>query len=181
MSIYKDAGHCISRVMSIEIHDGTSKPAWQNRFKASADDELLTSRIDDGLSPEERTTQDAMTRAMLKRTLADAQWHALAGKYSVNEGEVQEAARYLIPRVVSPAHHLFKTKCVMAWMVPERRRGLPASFYEIHTWDADGTPDRTLRRWRATTMRWLDDQVNAAHIVVESLLEENGLLLQSVA
>lgn len=123
MSIYKDAGHCISRVMSIEIHDGTSKPAWQNRFKASADDELLTSRIDDGLSPEERTTQDAMTRAMLKRTLADAQWHALAGKYSVNEGEVQEAARYLIPRVVSPAHHLFKTKCVMAWMVPERRRG----------------------------------------------------------
>lgn len=34
--------------------------------------------IDDGLSPEERTTQDAMTRAMLKRTLADAQWHALA-------------------------------------------------------------------------------------------------------
>lgn len=30
-------------------------------------------------------------------------------------------------------------------------------------------------------MRWLDDQVNAAHIVVESLLEENGLLLQSAA
>lgn len=181
MTVYKDAGHCISRVMSIEIHDGTAKPAWQNRYKATVDDELLTERINDGLSPEERTTQDAMTRSMLKRMLPGAQWHALAGKYSINEAEVQEAARYLTPRVVSPAHHLFKTKCVMAWMVPERRRGLPASFYLLHTWDADGTPDRTLRRWRSVTMRWLDDRVNEAHVVVEGLLEEHGLLLQTAA
>lgn len=181
MSVYKDAGHCISRVMSIEIHDGTAKPAWQNRYKATVDDELLGDRLDDGLSPEERTTQDAMTRSMLKRELVADQWHALAGKYSINEAEVQEAARYLVPRVVSPAHHLFKTKCVMAWMVPERRRGLPASFYQIHTWDADGTPDRTLRRWRAATMRWLDDQVNAAHMVVEGLLEQHGLILRTAS
>lgn len=25
MSVYRDAAHCISRVMSIEIHDGTKK------------------------------------------------------------------------------------------------------------------------------------------------------------
>ncbi|MFJ3121058.1 hypothetical protein ACIPI6_31530 [Pseudomonas protegens] len=181
MSVYKDAGHCISRVMSIEAHDGTAKPAWQNRYKATIDDELLSGRLDDGLTLEERTTQDAMTRALLKRVLAEEQWHALAGKYSINESEVQTAARYLIPRVVSPAHHLFKTKCVMAWMVPERRNGLPSSFYQIHTWDAEGTPDRTLRRWRQITMRWLDDRVNQAHAVVEGLLEEHGLLLQSVA
>lgn len=179
MSAYKDAGHCISRVMSIDAHDGTAKPAWQNRYKATADDELLGSRLDDGLSPAERTTQDAMTRSMLKRELAAIQWHALVGKYSINETEVQDAARYLVPRVVSPAHHLFKTKCVMAWMVPERRRGLPTSFYQIHTWDADGTPDRTLRRWRSTTSRWLDDQVSAAHLAVESLLEQHGLLVHS--
>ncbi len=66
-------------------------------------------------------------------------------------------------------------------MVPERRRGLPASFYALHTWDADGTPDGTLRRWRTVTMRWLDERVNEAHAVVEGLLEEHGLLLQSAS
>src|SRR5690606_29922005 len=115
------------------------------------------------------------------RTLPEVQWQALVGKYSINQNEVKDAAAYLTPRVVSPAHHLFKTKCVMAWMVPERRNDLPASFYVLHSWDADGTPDRTLRRWRAITKRWLDDQVSAAHVAVEALLEDRGLLHQFAA
>lgn len=176
MSVYRDAAHCIGRVMSIEIHDGTKKAGWQRRYKPGFDDELPGDSNGDDLSPEERLTQDSMTRSMLKRSLSDLQWQALVGKYSINQNEVRDAAAFLTPRVVSPAHYLFKTKCVMAWIVPERRNGLPASFYVLHSWDADGTPERTLRRWRSLTKRWLDDQVSAAHIAVEALLEERGLL-----
>jgi len=181
MTVYRDAAHCISRVMSIEIHDGTKKASWQRMYKASYDDELPGQSGGDDLSPEERLTQDSMTRATLKRSLTEVQWQALVGKYSINQNEVKEAAAFLTPRVVSPAHYLFKTKCVIAWMVPERRNGLPASFYVLHSWDADGTPDRTLRRWRSITKRWLDDQVSAAHLAVETLLEERGLLHQLAA
>lgn len=39
----------------------------------------------------------------------------------------------------------------------------------------------TLRRWRSITKRWLDDQVTAAHLAVELLLEEKGLLHQQAA
>jgi hypothetical protein len=88
MTVYRDAAHCISRVMSIEIHDGTKKADWQRRYKPGFDDELPRDSLEDGLSPEERT----------------------------------------------------------------------------------------LRRWRSITKRWLDEQVSAAHLTVETLLEEGGLL-----
>lgn len=181
MSVYRDAAHCISRVMSIEIHDGTKKASWQRKYEATFDDGLPGGAVSDDLSPEERLAQDSMTRANLKRALPEVQWQVLVGKYSINQNEVRAAAAYLTPRVVSPAHNLFKTKCVMAWMIPERRNGLPASFYMLHSWDADGTPDRTLRRWRSLTKRWLDDQVSAAHLAVEALLEDRGLLLREAA
>lgn len=181
MSVYRDAAHCISRVMSIEIHDGTKKASWQRKYEATFDDGLPGGAVSDDLSPEERLTQDSMTRTTLKRALPEVQWQVLVGKYSINQNEVRAAAAYLTPRVVSPAHNLFKTKCVIAWMIPERRNGLPASFYVLHSWDADGTPDRTLRRWRSLTKRWLDDQVSAAHLAVEALLEDRGLLLREAA
>lgn len=176
---YRDAGHCISRVMSIEIHDGTAKAPWQRKYSAGFEER--SESIPDGLSPEERTTQDAMTRALLKRSLPEVQWQALVAKYSINDNEVRVAAGYLVPRAVTPAHQLFRTKCVMAWIVPERRSKLPAAFYQIHTWDAEGTPDRTLRRWRSITKRWLDDQVDAAHRAVEGLLDAHGLRLSEAA
>jgi hypothetical protein len=69
----------------------------------------------------------------------------------------------------------------MAWMIPERRNGLPSSFYVLHSWDAEGTPERTLRRWRSITKAWLDDKVTAAHFAVEALLEERCLLFKEVA
>lgn len=180
MTVYKDAGHCIGRVMSIEMHDGTTKAPWQRKYTAGFEG-VIADSLGDGLSPEERTSQDAMTRSMLKRKLPEVQWLALVAKFSINDNEVRDAAAYLTRSAVTPAHHLFRTKCVMAWCVPERRNRLPVAFYQIHRWDADGIPDRTLRRWRQVTNRWLDDQVNAAHVAVEALLEEHGLLLNRAA
>lgn len=180
MTIYRDASHAISRVMSIDMHDGTKKQQWQRHYQAGMPDAPIN-RMGDELSPDEQTTQDSMTRAMLKRELPQLQWMTLVAKYSISELEVQEAVRYLIPRVTTVAHHLFRTKCVTAWVIPERRNRLKPEFYQIHSWDADGTPDRTLRRWRLVMFKWLDERVIDGHQAVEDLLERDGLLLRHAA
>jgi len=175
MSIYRDAGHCIARVMSIETNDGTAKSGWQMRYQAGFPE---TRGEGSGLSAEERLTQDAMTRGMLHRELTELQWNVLVAKYSINDLEVAEAVRWLIPRVESPAHRLFVTKAVTAWAVPKR---LPEAFYVLHSWDNDGTPESTLRRWRGGVGKWLGINIDSAFKEVEQLLKETGLASEAAA
>lgn len=175
MTVYRDAGHCIARCMSIETNDGTAKAGWQMKYQAGFP-ELAPSGA--GLSAGERLTQDSMTRARIRRALSDSQWAAVVAKYSINEREVIEAVGYLVRHVQSPAHRLFVTKAVTAWAVPRR---LPEEFYVLHTWDNDGTPERTLRRWRQAVNRWLEERVGEAHKLVELMLKDSGLLLNEAA
>lgn len=190
MTIYRDAGHCISRIMSIEARDGTKKSGWQQRYRATHEDDPMTGPRGEELTAEERLAQDAITRRIVHRVLAPEQWYALMGKYSINELEVEEAIRWLVPRVATPAHHLFRMKAVTAWAVPLKpgavgrktsRRGLPAEFYVLATWDSDGLPERTLRNWRQGINRWLEDHVSAGHKSVGVVLEEAGLLINEAA
>ena len=173
--IYRDAGHCIARVMSIETNDGTAKAGWQMRYQSGFPEERTEGS---GLSAEERLTQDAMTRGMLHRELTELQWNVLVAKYSINDREVADAVRWLILRVESPAHRLFVTKAVTAWAVPKR---LPAAFYVLHSWDAEGTPDSTLRRWRGLIGKWLGANLDSAFKHVEQLLKDNGLCREVAA
>lgn len=177
MTVYRNAGHCIARCMSIETNDGTAKASWQMKYQPPGWPEGVAAE-GSGLNPSDRLTQDSMTRQMLHRELSDQQWHAIVAKFSINDREVADSVRWLIPRVTSPAHHMFVTKAVTAWAVPRR---LPEGFYVLHSWDADGTPERTLRRWRGTVNRWLSDRVDEAHKNIESLLKEKGLLLDAAA
>ena len=177
MTVYRDAGHCIARCMSIETNDGTAKAGWQMKYQAPGWPEEPPA-AGSGLTPGDRLTQDAMTRQMLHRELSGQQWHAIVAKYSINDREVAESVRWLIPRITTPAHRLFVTKAVTAWAVPRR---LPEGFYVLHSWDNDGTPDRTLRRWRGLVNRWLNDRVDEAHKRIEMLLKESGLLIDEAA
>lgn len=177
MTVYRDAGHCIARCMSIETNDGTAKAGWQMKYQAPGWPEEPPA-AGSGLTPGDRLAQDAMTRQMLHRELSGQQWHAIVAKYSINDSEVAESVRWLIPRVTTPAHRLFVTKAVTAWAVPRR---LPEGFYVLHSWDNDGTPERTLRRWRGLVNRWLNDRVDEAHKHIETMLKEQGLLLDQAA
>lgn len=190
MTIYRDAGHCISRIMSIEARDGTKKSGWQQRYRAGYQDGPPPGLQGEELTPEEQLAQDAITRRIVHRVLAPEQWYALMAKYSINEREAEEAILWLIPRVRTPAHHLFRMKAVTAWAIPLKsgaagrktsRRGLPADFYVLSTWDSDGLPERTLRNWRQGINRWLEDQVSAGHKSVGVVLEEAKLLITEAA
>lgn len=175
MGVYRDVGHVIARVMSIETIDGTKKAGWQQRYQAGFPESRPGG---EGLTEHERLTQDSMTRAALHRELPELAWQVLVAKYSINDVEVAQAIHWLVPRIACPAHHLFRMKCVTAWAIPRR---LPDAFYQLHTWDVDGTPERTLRRWRQDAKKWLEDQVDAAFSAATPLLEESGLLSPQAA
>lgn len=176
MTIYRDVGHVIARVMSIDTIDGTKKAGWQQRYQAGFPDGR--GGFGAGLSEQERLTQDSMTRAALHRELPQLAWQVLVAKYSINDAEVARAIHWIIPRVECPAHHLFKMKCTTAWAIPRR---LPEAFYVLHTWDVDGTPESTLRRWRVTSRKWLEKQVDNAFKLAHPILVERGLIEMEAA
>ena len=186
MTVYRDTAQAIARVMSIETIDGTAIAMWQKQYQAGWPE--LRGK-GSGLSSSERLTQDCMTHALLRRELPPVAWHALVAGFSINDVEVAESVRWLVPRVVSPAHHLFKMKCVTAWARPKKRgtachktsTSLPDGFYDLHTWDSNGTPEGTLRRWRAVTKGWLDDRVSEGFAASGQILLRQGLLMTNAA
>tara|TARA_R110002124_G_scaffold85350_2_gene221412 strand:+ start:3206 stop:3724 length:519 start_codon:yes stop_codon:yes gene_type:complete len=172
--------------MSIETNDGTAKSGWQMRYVPPGYPELPPNPPS-GLSAEERLTQDAMTRGMLHRELTRAQWFALVARRSINNAEVVEAINWLSHNAVTPAHHLFRLKAVTAWVMPKRAdgqtstRSLPDAFYVLHSWDNDGTPEGTLRRWKCVTDKWLNESYRDAHEAVERLLVDHCLKVGEAA
>lgn len=173
MTVYRDAAHCIARIMSIDTNTCTAQSGWQRLYRSGCD-EVIPAGC--GLTAEERLTQDAMTRSRVKKMLPQSQWYAIVAKYSINTGEVEDSIVWLAAHLGSlPAHHLFRLKATAAWAVP---RGYPKDFYEIHTWDADGTPDSTLYRWRSLVNRELGRLTNEAHKSVQLVLEYKELAMQ---
>lgn len=53
---------------------------------------------------------------------------------------------------------------------------LPASFYDMNTWDVDATPESTRRRWRADIHEKLDGLVTDALDAVALILHAEGLV-----
>jgi hypothetical protein len=58
---------------------------------------------------------------------------------------------------------------------------LPDSFYDMNTWDLDGTPESTRYRWRDGIKEKLNGMINDALAEVRKILEEEGLLIQNAA
>ncbi|MFJ2362481.1 hypothetical protein ACIPIN_01975 [Pseudomonas sp. NPDC087697] len=58
---------------------------------------------------------------------------------------------------------------------------LKDSFYDMNTWDNDGTPESTRRRWRQSIQKTADDLVNEALAHAEEILEVEGLIIEQAA
>lgn len=58
---------------------------------------------------------------------------------------------------------------------------LKDSFYDMNTWDSDGTPESTRRRWRQDIGKAADDLVNEALAHAADILGGEGLLIEQAA
>lgn len=58
---------------------------------------------------------------------------------------------------------------------------LKDSFYDMNTWESDGTPESTRRRWRQSIHQVADDLVNDALAHAGDILEQEGLLIEQAA
>lgn len=58
---------------------------------------------------------------------------------------------------------------------------LPDSFYDMNTWDLDGAPESTRRRWRLDINAKLDGMVSEALLHAEQILRTEGVLLDTAA
>lgn len=58
---------------------------------------------------------------------------------------------------------------------------LPASFYDMNTWDPSAATERTRRRWRKGVHDVLDEMVADALVAAEEVLKREGVLLRAAA
>ena len=85
---------------------------------------------------------------------------------------------------------LFVFKAVTAWAVPpmkgaEGKRStaglivLPASFYDVNTWDLEASPERTRRNWRSGIHKRLEQIEEAAVIHATEIFDQEQIFVDA--
>lgn len=172
MGIYKDVMGTLVRVLAADNIDNSTKQSWQKLIDADHHARGTGSTI----SVRDKFDYDCCLHALLHRNLASAQWDVLVAKYSTHKANKVASIGRLICRIDSPAPQLFIYKAVTAWAIPKLKGVqvaqqsardaylkrstdmivLPAEFYDMNTWDLDGKPESTRRRWKTGVSRCLE-------------------------
>lgn len=184
--IYSSTLSAVVSALAAECIDNTSKQKWQQLYQSG---ELRP--CGQAVSPEERMTADCWVFARLHHGLKPRHWHALVAKFSTHKGRKVEAIGKLVPTIASHAPELFVYKAVTAWAIP-RLKGvdgkrsadviaLPASFYDMNTWDVEASSERTRQRWNKAICVTLGDMVGEALKAAEEILQSEGVLAREAA
>lgn len=181
--IYRDALSAVIRCMADECIDTASKQTWQRLSQEGSPGSRRNARA----TPQELLVVDCLVHARLHRELPPRLWHALVAKYSTHKARKVDAIGRLVPQLRSPAPKLFRYKAVTAWAIPPQKGGngkrstdlivLPQEFYDMDTWDPEGKPESTRRRWRAGIRKELEALTREALATVHGILLAEGLLI----
>lgn len=185
--IYTSVLAAVVSALAAECIDNTAKQAWQRLYQAG---ELRP--CGPGVSAEDRMAADCWVFARLHHALKPRHWFALVAKYSTHRGRKVEAIGKLAPLIASHAPALFVFKAVTAWAVPpmkgtEGKRStaglivLPASFYDVNTWDLEAHTERTRQRWRKSIVDVLGGMVSEALAEAEQILLAEGVMRAEAA
>ncbi|CAD5376726.1 conserved hypothetical protein [Pseudomonas sp. OF001] len=185
--IYSSTLSAVVSALAAECIDSTAKQAWQKLYQAGE-----ARPAGPAISAEDRMTADCWVFARLHHGLKPRHWHALVAKYSTHKGRKVEAIGKLCPVVATPAPALFLHKAITAWAIPplkgvDGKRStrdlivLPREFYDMNTWDTDGRPEQTRRRWRLGIHKVLEEMVCEALVEAEKILEAEGVLVERAA
>lgn len=170
-SIYRNEQHAVIRAAAVDAISTCKSSQWQSQYSAGFV-ESLTRKSDDteSLSAMDRLTQDAMTRALIKRTTKRAAFYAMVAKYSANEVERCQAIQRLADLIDVDASRRFKLVMIWSWASEAVRRGVVEQMVS-----AGDQSRRTLERKRRAILerlRALEDEVITDISVV---LKERGL------
>lgn len=182
--VYQNVLSAVVSALAAECKDSTSRQAWQKLI------DLDVSKAGRAGAPD-RDLIDCWVFARLHSELIPRHWHALAARYGTHKGRKVKAISSLAPLIASPAPQLFVYKAVTAWAIPpikglEGKRSsdmivLPASFYDMNTWDLAANPESTRRRWRRGVYSVLDEMSSEAINAAEQILIAEGVLIGRAA
>ena len=186
MAIYKDVMGTLVRVLAADNIDNSTKQSWQKLIDA----ELRSGGQGAGISVRDKFDYDCCLYALLHRELAPAQWDVLVAKYSTHKANKVGAIGRLVTRIISPAPQLFTYKAVTAWAIPklrgvqDRKRStdmivLPAEFYDMNTWDLEGKPESTRRRWKTGIAKRLETLEEAAVIEATEIFDLEQIFIDA--
>ncbi|WP_443191389.1 hypothetical protein [Pseudomonas indica] len=187
--IYASVLGAVVSALAAETIDNTSKQAWQKLYRPGYQDGLslavlMRSGDEESIS---RTDADCWVFARLHSQLITRHWDVLVAKYSTHKGRKVSAIGRLIPLIASPAPRLFVSKAVTAWAIPPLRGAegkrstdmivLSKAFYDMSSWDLDGRPEPTRRRWRQKVNEVLDEMAAEALVAAGEILQREGVLI----
>ena len=126
----------------------------------------------------------------MHRELPQAQWDVLVAKYSTHKANKVAAIGRLVARTTSPGPQLFIYKALTAWAIPKLKGVqagkrstdmivLPAEFYDMNTWDMDGKPESTRRRWKTGIAKRLDSLEEAAVILATEIVDREQIFIDA--
>ena len=186
MGLYKDVMGTLVRVLAADNIDNSTKQSWQKLIDA----ELHSGGQGAGISVRDKFDYDCCLYALLHRELATAHWDVLVAKYSTHKANKVAAIGRLISRIASPAPQLFIYKAVTAWAIPKLKGVqsgkrstdmivLPAEFYDMNTWDTEGKPESTRRRWKTGIAKCLQRLEEASVIHATEIFDREEIFLDA--
>ncbi len=186
MAMYKDVMGTLVRVLAADNIDNSTKQSWQKLIDA----DLRQGGAGSTLSVRDKFDYDCCLYALLHRQLDPAQWDVLVAKYSTHKANKVAAIGRLVARTTSPAPQLFIYKALTAWAIPKLKGiqagkrstdmiVLPAEFYDINTWDVEGKPESTRRRWKTGIASRLESLEEAAVIHATEIFDREQIFIDA--
>lgn len=184
--MYKDVMSTLVRVLAADNIDNSTKQSWQKLIDA----DLRQGGTGSTLSPRDKFDYDCCLYALLHRLLAPGEWDVLVAKYSTHKANKVAAIGRLVARMVSPAPQLFVYKALTAWAIPKMKGVqtvkrstdmivLPAEFYDMNTWDTEGKPESTRRRWRTGIAKRLESLEEAAVVHATEIFDKEEIFIDA--
>jgi hypothetical protein len=135
----------------------------------------------------ERLLDDALVRRIMRETLTQLQYAALAGQYSTDGPRKHAGVNLLIKWIESPAPERFIECACWTWAYPKKEGGegkrsvavLPAGWYEMDNWCDEPANIKTQQRWRREIHKELKSIADGALAVLQEQLEQVGAIAEA--
>ncbi len=173
MSTYRDEQHAAVRAMSVDAVSTGASSSWQKQYSPGfVESETARPADCDSLNKIDRLLQDSMTRSLIHKAVTEPQWLVLVALYSTEDRDRVGACERLAGLVVTPGDALFRGMAVGTWAFRHIRKEAK----NVSAWDLNGTPERTLRRWRKDIRDQLDGWRKDAMTHLQHVFKDAGLI-----